>query len=120
MELERELARTMAQARYHEKNKHRLNKARMARARTPKGTYTRAKRRAERRGQDWSISYEDWWRKWEEADWVWNDRKGFKVPAWEMRGGDYNRNTQFVRIDPEGGWTNENTRIQIPVYLQRS
>lgn len=113
-ELERAINRAATQARYYEQNKARLNYKRVLRARQPKATFKRARRRAELRGQAWELTFEQWWSVWKESPDVWNPAKGYSVPAWEMRGGNYKTDTQMVRINPEGSWSTDNVRIQIP------
>ena len=110
------IRRSLAQARYYEKNKRKLNYHRTVRARQPLATFKRAKRRAELRGQEWTMTFDEWRKVWSDAPDVMHPVKKYKVPAWEMRGGNYKTHTQMVRIDPEGPWSVENVRIQLPVF----
>ena len=113
-ELEQKINRALAQARYHRKNKARLNQARIKRLRWPKPTYERAKRRAERRGQVWDISFDDWWDMWQNAPRCWNPEKGFWDTAWNMRGGNPRTDCQMTRKDTDGPFSADNLCITLP------
>ncbi len=113
-EIAKKINRALAQKRYYEKNKARLNHKRAKYLRRPKPSYHRAKRKAERRGHVWELTFEEWWNVWATAPRVWNDEKAFKDTAWNLRGSNHSSHTQMVRIDTAKGWTKDNVRIQIP------
>jgi len=105
--------RKRAQAKYHAKNKERLNRARMDRGRRPRNVYNRTRRKALSLGQGWDFSYDTWWEKWIDAPVVLDGASGFKVSAWSQRGRDYNTRTQLTRIDNGGPWSPENTEVTL-------
>lgn len=113
-EIERQINRSIAQSKYHRKHKSKLNYRRAQRARKPEATFKRCKRRAQLRGQEWDLSFDEWWSVWKGSPDVWNPSKGFFVPAWEMRGGNHKTDTQMIRLDPNGKWCVENVSIQVP------
>jgi hypothetical protein len=112
-ELELQLRRARTQQKYYLKNRERLNRERAMRQKRPHEVYTRAKARAERRGQEWKFSYEDWVDVWDSAPRVWNPRKAFYDTAWNMKGGNYRTDTQMCRIDTDGPWATDNVFIGI-------
>ena len=117
-ELDKTIRRAQAQAKYHEKNKKRLNYLRSVRARKPDATFKRARRRAELRGQEWALTFDEWMDVWNDAPEVVHPRKKYKVPAWEVRGGNYKTDTQMVRIDTDGPWSVDNVTIQVPKHTK--
>lgn len=116
-DMERAINRSLTQAKYYEKNKKRLNHLRIKRLRKPYPTFQRSKRRAERRGQEWDMTMDEWWSVWQSAPEVWNPDKAIWDVAWNLRGGNHTTDCQMVRIDPEKGWTKDNVRINIPASM---
>jgi hypothetical protein len=110
----RTIRRALAQSRYYEKNKAKLNHRRVLRARQPKATFKRARRRAELRGQEWNLTYDEWKSVWQEAPQIVDPKRGFLVDAWDLRGGDFKKDTQMVREDTSRPWEVGNVRIHIP------
>jgi len=62
---------------YYQENKERIKSLRLERERawikTPKGRYSIQKRSAKKRGIAWELSFEEWWKLWEESG-HWDDR----------------------------------------------
>ena len=119
-EIERTISRAQAQARYHQKNKKKLNYRRKLRARKPEATFKRARRRAELRGQEWKLTFEEWWKIWQEAPEMMHPTKKYLVPAWEMRGGNYKTDAQMVRLDTDLPWEISNVTIQTPQHGKKN
>jgi hypothetical protein len=105
--------RKRAQARYHAKNRERLNRRRAERARLPKQVYKRTKKKALQLEQEWKFTFDSWWEKWQNAPLVLDPGTGFNVSAWQRRGRDYNKHTQLTRIGNRGEWSPENTEITL-------
>lgn len=113
-EYDRKHRRALAQHRYYEKNKAKLNRIRILKARQPTGVYEKARRRAALKEQEWNFSFDEWWSIWANAPDVFDPDKGMKVEAWKLRGNDCSRNTQMVRRDKDGPWSTDNCYIGGP------
>jgi hypothetical protein len=112
-QLDQLFGRQRAQARYHRKNRERLNRARAQRARSPEYVYKRAMRFAKEKDQQWDFTFDTWWEKWSTAPKVKDEGSGFMVPAWNKRGPNWLQHTQLTRIDQSKGWSVENTEITL-------
>lgn len=110
-EYDRQLRRKLAQQRYYEKNKAKLNRIRALKARQPDQVFKKARLRAKRRGQEWQLTFDEWWSLWCNAPEVYDKAKGMKVPAWNLKGSDCSRNTQMKRRDTDGPWSTDNCYI---------
>jgi hypothetical protein len=105
-------AKRRANQKYYYENREVLNEKRRLNQHTPPNAFNRAKRKAVARGQEWRLTFDEWWAIWSDEDTKFLDPSdGFVKQAWKLRGSNPKTCTQMKRKDTNGKWEASNCYI---------
>lgn len=111
-ELEKSRKRREAYNRWRDKNKDEINAKRRRYDATPKGAFKKARRKAERRGIEWRLTFDDFVEVWQEAPHLLDPKTQVWRPAWQLRGSDMRTSVQLCRIDTSKPWMKSNVELR--------
>ena len=109
-------AQRKAWKRYYQKKRIKLNEARRIRARRPHEIFNKARKRALKKGEEWTLTFTQWMDVWNSCPPVVSEVTGYEVDAWYMRGSDPRKSIQMWRKNLKRGWTLDNVHM---VYKQK-